>query len=145
MADVDAMTFARVGLNDLSSVAEEIINSAGKVNVWLFHGEMGAGKTTLIKAIAKAMGVEDAVSSPTFSIVNEYWINPQKKIFHFDFYRIKNEAEAWDIGTEEYFDSEHFCFVEWSEKIPGLIPQRKADINISIEDNTHRTIALSVS
>jgi tRNA threonylcarbamoyladenosine biosynthesis protein TsaE len=145
MADVSAMTFASVGLNDLSSVAEEIVNIAGKVNVWLFHGEMGAGKTTLVKAVTKAMGVRDAVSSPTFSIVNEYWINPQKKIFHFDFYRIKNEAEAWDIGTEEYFDSEHYCFVEWSEKIPSLIPHCKADINISIEDNTHRTIAVSVS
>jgi tRNA threonylcarbamoyladenosine biosynthesis protein TsaE len=143
--DVNALTYNSVGLNDLRRVAEEIVSCAGNTNVWLFHGEMGAGKTTLIKVIGKVLGIQDSITSPTFSIVNEYQVNTQKKVFHFDFYRIKNEEEAYDIGTEEYFYSGHYCFVEWSEKIPGLIPERRADITITIKDNTHRTIAVSVS
>jgi tRNA threonylcarbamoyladenosine biosynthesis protein TsaE len=83
------------------------------------------------------------MSSPTFSIVNEYQLTEDKKIFHFDFYRIKKETEAYDIGTEEYFDSGHYCFVEWSEKIPSLLPLQYADVLITINDNTHRTIAFS--
>jgi tRNA threonylcarbamoyladenosine biosynthesis protein TsaE len=141
----NALTCRDVGLNDLRRVAEDIVSSAAKVNVWLFHGEMGAGKTTLIKMIGKVLGVDDSITSPTFSIVNEYQASDQKKVFHFDFYRIKNENEAYDIGVEEYFYSGHYCFVEWPEKIPGILPERKADINITIEDNTHRTIVVSVS
>jgi tRNA threonylcarbamoyladenosine biosynthesis protein TsaE len=143
--DENVLTSKSVGLNDLRRVAEEIVNSAGHVNIWLFHGEMGAGKTTLIKMIGKVLGVNDSITSPTFSIVNEYQTTNQKKVFHFDFYRIKNEAEAYDIGVEEYFYSGHYCFVEWPEKISGLIPERRADINITIEDNTRRTIVVSVS
>jgi tRNA threonylcarbamoyladenosine biosynthesis protein TsaE len=143
--DVNSLTSTAVGLNDLRRVAEEIIAVAGSVKVWLFHGEMGAGKTTLIKTIGKVLGVNDSITSPTFSIVNEYLIDDQKKLFHFDFYRIKNENEAYDIGVEEYFYSGHFCFVEWPDKIPGLLPERRADITITIEDNTHRTIVVSVS
>jgi tRNA threonylcarbamoyladenosine biosynthesis protein TsaE len=143
--DVNTLTTKGIGLNDLRRVAEEIVNAAGGVSVWLFHGEMGAGKTTLIKMIGKVLGVNDSITSPTFSIVNEYLMDIQKKIFHFDFYRIKNEGEAYDIGVEEYFYSGHYCFVEWPEKIPGLIPERRADITITIEDNTHRTIVVSVS
>jgi tRNA threonylcarbamoyladenosine biosynthesis protein TsaE len=143
--DVNSLTSTAVGLNDLRRVAEEIIAVAGSVKVWLFHGEMGAGKTTLIKTIGKVLGVNDSITSPTLSIVNEYLIDDQKKLFHFDFYRIKNENEAYDIGVEEYFYSGHFCFVEWPDKIPGLLPERRADITITIEDNTHRTIVVSVS
>ena len=134
----------RIGLSELEKVARALVYRAGNVNVWLFHGDMGAGKTTLIKAIGKVLGIEDSISSPTFSIVNEYLINPEKKVFHFDFYRIKNEIEAYDIGAEEYFYSGHYCFVEWPEKIPGLIPVRRADITITVDDNTHRTIVISV-
>jgi tRNA threonylcarbamoyladenosine biosynthesis protein TsaE len=143
--DVNTLTCKGVGLNDLRRVAEDVVNAAGQVNVWLFHGEMGAGKTTLIKMIGKVLGVDDSITSPTFSIVNEYQINDKKKVFHFDFYRIKNEDEAYDIGIEEYFYSGHYCFVEWPEKIPGILPERRADINITIEDNTRRTIVVSVS
>lgn len=134
-----------VSVSELERVAKNLINIAGSVNVWLFHGDMGAGKTTLIKAIGKVLGVKDAMSSPTFSIVNEYLINPEKKVFHFDFFRIKNEMEAYDIGIEEYFYSGHYCFVEWPEKIPSLIPHKRADVTLTVEDNTHRTIAVSVS
>jgi tRNA threonylcarbamoyladenosine biosynthesis protein TsaE len=143
--DEIVLTSKSVGLNDLRRVAAEVVNAAGHVNIWLFHGEMGAGKTTLIKMIGKVLGVNDSITSPTFSIVNEYQITDQKKVFHFDFYRIKNEDEAYDIGVEEYFYSGHYCFVEWPEKIAGLLPERRADINITIEDNTRRTIVVSVS
>ncbi len=143
--EVNDLVGSRVGLNDLERVAKELVKRAGNVNVWLFHGEMGAGKTTLIKAIGRVLGVEDSISSPTFSIVNEYLISPKKKVFHFDFYRIKNEREAYDIGTEEYFYSGHYCFVEWPDKIPELLPERRADVTIKVEDNTYRTIVVSVS
>lgn len=90
------------------------------------------------------MGVQDTVGSPTFSIVNEYLAGGGRKVYHFDFYRIKNEAEAFDIGTEEYFGSGHYCFIEWPEKIPSLIPAVHAEVNIRVENQTLRTISLSV-
>jgi tRNA threonylcarbamoyladenosine biosynthesis protein TsaE len=88
--------------------------------------------------------VDETMSSPTFSIVNEYQAEGGRTIFHFDFYRIKNEAEAYDIGVEEYFDSGHFCFVEWPEKIPTLLPVKYVEVFITVNDNTHRTIAFSI-
>ncbi len=139
------LAFQKIGLEDLRRVAKELIQKIGRVNVWLFYGEMGSGKTTLIKTIGEVLGVSDAMSSPTFSIVNEYSVQREnKKIFHFDFYRIKNETEAYDIGIEEYFYSDHFCFVEWPEKIPNLMPAEYAEITLEVEDNTHRTIAVSI-
>jgi tRNA threonylcarbamoyladenosine biosynthesis protein TsaE len=135
--------YEKVSLDDLPGVAKEMLNDAGNIKVWLFTGEMGAGKTTLIKVLCDVLGVRDNMSSPTFSIVNEYWI-PGGKIFHFDFFRIKNEAEAYDIGAEEYFYSGNYCFIEWPEKIPGLLPAQHAHITITLADDTFRHIALSV-
>jgi len=140
----EVKTFSKVALEDLSRVADDLAVHVEHYNVWLFHGEMGAGKTTLIKEVCEAIGVTDSMSSPTFSIVNEYESKDFKKVFHFDFYRIKNEAEAVDIGTEEYFYSHHPCFIEWAEKIPSLIPATYAEVSIQVEDDTHRTIVLSV-
>src|SRR5688500_13654390 len=105
---------------------------------------MGSGKTTFIKVIGAALGVTDHMSSPTFSIVNEYLAKDDRKVYHFDFYRIKNEAEAYDIGTEEYFYSGNYCFIEWPEKIPSLIPAERVEVIITPENQTHRTLALSV-
>ena len=136
--------FYEVALTDLSEVAKAFINEARNYNVWLFSGEMGSGKTTFIKAVCGQLGVVDVMSSPTFSIVNEYLTTNNKRIFHFDFYRIKNEAEAYDIGTEEYFYSGNYCFVEWPEKIPALIPADRAEVSISLENQNLRTLALSV-
>ena len=101
---VKDQTFEKVTLGKLDDVAQELVQALKDFSVIVLHGEMGAGKTTLIKAIVKAMGVTDIVSSPTFSIVNEYTLNANKSIFQFDFYRIKKETQAYDIGTEEYFD-----------------------------------------
>jgi tRNA threonylcarbamoyladenosine biosynthesis protein TsaE len=106
--------------SDLEDVAHQLLAKAGEHRIWVFKGEMGAGKTTLIKSIAKLLGVIEIVQSPTFSIVNEYDF-PKGKMYHFDFYRIKNEAEAFDIGAEEYFDSGNYCFIEWPEKIPSVL------------------------
>src|SRR3954463_14989598 len=117
--DDGGLVFHEASLNDLPEVARAFIKDAKNAKIWLFKGEMGAGKTTFIKVLGQAFGVVDAMSSPTFSIVNEYLTKDEKKIYHFDFYRIRNEAEAYDIGTEEYFYSGNQCFIEWPEKIPS--------------------------
>jgi len=136
--------FRSVTLSDLESLAQEIVGKLNAVTVWLFRGEMGSGKTTLIKTMCKVLGVEEAMSSPTFSIINEYQTIDKKKIYHFDFYRIKDEVEAIDIGTEEYFYSGYPCFIEWPEKIPSLIPLQYAEVNIQVETDTKRIIAFAV-
>lgn len=142
--EVKQAVFEKVTLARLERVAGELMRAMKGFNVIVFHGEMGSGKTTLIKAIGKVARVTDSMSSPTFSIVNEYKTEGDNKIFHFDFYRIKREIEAYDIGTEEYFDSGNYCFIEWPEKIPSLLPQQYVEVFITVEDNTHRTIALSI-
>lgn len=101
---------------------------------------MGAGKTTFIKAICSYLGVVDMSSSPSFSIVNEYRLNSSERIYHFDFYRIKNISEVFDIGYEDYFFSGHYCFLEWPEKIEELLPENYVNIEIFVNTNESRTI-----
>ncbi len=132
-------------LSDLDRVASDLLELGSEVPVWLFFGEMGAGKTTLIKTICEKLGVESLVQSPTFSIVNEYVSDQGKPIFHFDFYRLKNENEAYDIGSEEYLYSGNFCFIEWPEKIESLWPPKYFDIKIKQEADGSRTIAAVVN
>jgi tRNA threonylcarbamoyladenosine biosynthesis protein TsaE len=136
--------FTAVTLASLEKVAQEIVRRITTCRIWLFHGEMGSGKTTLIKMVCKILGVTGPMSSPTFSIVNEYENDNGEKLYHFDFYRIEKEIEAKDIGIEEYFYSGHPCFVEWPEKIPSLIPLQYAEENIQVESNTKRTIAIAL-
>ena len=142
--EVTRQVFEKITVSELEKVGGELMQSIDGLTVIVFHGEMGSGKTTFIKAIGKVLEVRDIMSSPTFSIVNEYKTITGNKIFHFDFYRIKNETEAYDIGVEEYFDSGNYCFVEWPEKIPSLLPLQYAEVNIKVDDNTHRTIAFSI-
>lgn len=111
--------------------------------VILFYGEMGAGKTTLIKALAKSIGVADTTSSPTFSLVNEYKTDEEDAVYHFDVYRLKNESEAYDMGIEEYLYSGHWCFVEWAEKIPTLIPNEHSVIKIKVISDDERELEFS--
>lgn len=143
-SDGGGSTWNAVQQEDLDEVAKAILEKAGDCRVWLLYGEMGSGKTTFVKSVCAQLGVTDVASSPTFSIVNEYETNDHDKIYHFDFYRIKNEAEAYDIGTEEYFYSGYLCLVEWPEKIPSLIPEEHVEVTIKVEDLNQRTIAISV-
>jgi len=128
---------------ELEKAARRIIDFAGEKKIWLFYGDMGSGKTTLIKAISKVFGIEDMVQSPTFSIVNEYRNTDDIIFYHFDFYRIKNETEALDVGVDEYFESQAYCFIEWPEKIPNLIPDDYLSIKIGINTETLRVINLN--
>lgn len=140
--DVKGIAFENVALSDLEELAGKLLREAGTTRVIIFNGEMGSGKTTFIKAIGRALGVRDGMSSPTFSIVNEYENEAGEKIYHFDFYRLKNELEAYDIGTEEYLDSGAYCLLEWPDKIPGLLPAKYLEVSISKATNDQtRTIA----
>lgn len=124
-------------LEELADLAEEIAAKL-QFNLVLFEGDLGAGKTTLIKSLAKSLGSKDVVNSPTFSIVNEYEIN-RGKLYHFDLYRINSEEEAMDFGVEEYLDSGEYCFIEWPEIIQGLLPKNYHRIQI-ISEAEKRTV-----
>ena len=129
--------------SELDKVAAKIIEYSGEENIWAFYGEMGSGKTALIKAIANRYKVEDNVHSPTFSIVNEYANFSDEIFYHFDFYRIKDITEAMDIGVEEYFYSGYHCFIEWPQKIMSLLPNQYLKVSINITSPTGREINLS--
>lgn len=128
-------------LNQLPEIAKKIIETVnGKI--LLFNGKMGAGKTTLIKEIVKQLGVEEVASSPTFSLVNEYQTTKKETIYHFDFYRINSEEEVYDIGIEDYFYSDAWCFIEWGNKVENLLPLEIININITVIDDDQRTIQI---
>jgi tRNA threonylcarbamoyladenosine biosynthesis protein TsaE len=128
-------------LDNIQAAAQEFVEAMGERKVFAFYGKMGAGKTTFIKAICEALDVEDVVTSPTFAIVNEYKA-PRGSVYHFDFYRIKNLREAYDIGCEEYFYSGQPCFIEWPELIEELLPEDAVRVNIEVHDDGSRTIRL---
>ena len=128
-------------LDEIDTVAKKILSENPK-KVILFNGLMGVGKTTLIKYLAKNLGVTDATSSPTFSLVNEYQIPNNQFIYHFDVYRLKNEVEALDMGIDEYLYSGNWCFIEWSEKIPSLIPEEHSVISIELLADGKRHLTL---
>jgi len=120
-------------LEDLPRIAQEILALKGKEQILAFSGEMGAGKTTLISAICNSLKVQDAISSPTYSLVNEYLRENGEKVYHFDFYRIDSEEEAMDMGVEDYFESGALCLVEWPEKIENLLPENYIHVKISLQ------------
>jgi tRNA threonylcarbamoyladenosine biosynthesis protein TsaE len=131
-------------LDELELVAQKVIDQHPS-KVILFHGEMGVGKTTLIKQLCKTLGVTSTTSSPTFSLVNEYETIDNQVVYHFDFYRLKNEMEALDMGADDYFYSGNWCFIEWAEKIPSLIPDEHAVITIELVENEKRHLTLTNS
>ncbi|MDB4199329.1 tRNA (adenosine(37)-N6)-threonylcarbamoyltransferase complex ATPase subunit type 1 TsaE [Polaribacter sp.] len=128
-------------LENLSEIALEIIASAKNKTV-LFYGEMGVGKTTLIKEICKQLEVIDTVSSPTFSLVNEYNTLKGTVVFHFDFYRITREEEALDMGIEEYLFNNNWCLIEWPQNVENLLPLESVQIHLSVLENGKRNVQL---
>jgi len=135
------MVISVENLDALSAALPTIVDFIGEQRIVLFTGPMGAGKTTLISALCKHFGVIDQPSSPTFAIVNEYQ-SINGPIYHFDFYRLNDEQEAYDLGYEDYFYSGNFCLVEWPEKIPNLIPEHFILISINILPGGLRQISL---
>ncbi len=125
----------------LQTIAHKIITHFPAQRVFALQGVMGAGKTTLIKALCREIGVKDVVLSPTFALINEYRTGQGESVYHFDFYRIQSLSEAFDLGYEEYFYSGSYCFIEWPEKIGQLLPADCVYIDISVhDDNLTRTI-----
>ena len=131
-------------LDELPHAAAAVINALEGRSVVVFRGEMGAGKTTLIREIVARLGADDTVTSPTFAIVNQYTTREGKNIYHFDFYRINRLEEAYDFGYEEYFYSGDLCLVEWPEKIEELLPEEVMTVRIAVGDDEERTIEIDL-
>lgn len=135
-----------IRVNDLSEIAaaaEKFLEEYKDKRVFAFYGEMGAGKTTFIKALCEKLNVLDVANSPTFSIVNEYHVKDDNSLFHFDFYRIENLEEAYDFGYEDYFYSGKYCFIEWPEKIENLLPDGFVKVHIVENDDYSRDIIIA--
>ncbi len=130
------------GLGDLPDAAEEILNALDGRNVVALYGPMGAGKTTLVREICARLGSEDTVTSPTFALINRYDTAEGNAIFHFDFYRIEQQEEAFDMGYEEYFYSDGLCLVEWPEKVEELLPDDVMKVTITPTSNSRRIITI---
>ena len=135
-------TFLVSNPSELKLPAQFLVSLLKSCPVACFNGEMGAGKTTFIKVICEELGVKDATSSPTFSIVNEYMDGVGQSLFHFDFYRIKGISEAQDVGAEEYLYSGDTCLIEWSQMIKPLIPDEHLEINIKLVEGNKREITI---
>lgn len=129
-------------LDQIKEVAGQILAQNPR-KIILFNGEMGVGKTTLIKQLCKTLGVEDATSSPTFSLVNEYYTADNQIVYHFDFYRLNKETEALDMGVDDYLYSGNWCFIEWSEKIENLIPEEHSVVTIELLADGKRELNLA--
>jgi tRNA threonylcarbamoyladenosine biosynthesis protein TsaE len=127
----------------LHSAAKQLLKHCGDNKLFAFYGTMGAGKTTIIKAICEALGAIDIVSSPTFTLVNEYKTSDGESIFHIDFYRIKKLEEVYDFGIEEYLAGDSYCFMEWPELIEDILPSETVKVIISVDDDEQRTLQLS--
>lgn len=129
-------------LDDLRKAAEEFVQQMNHNTVFAFDGDMGAGKTTFIKAICQHLGVSENITSPTFAIVNEYIALNDQPIYHFDCYRLKNASEAHDIGAEEYFYSGNLCFIEWPDRIDDLLPNNVVWVKVNVKENQEREVTI---
>ncbi|PWD99180.1 tRNA (adenosine(37)-N6)-threonylcarbamoyltransferase complex ATPase subunit type 1 TsaE [Marinilabilia rubra] len=127
---------------DVERVASEAVPFLKEHKVVAFYGDMGVGKTTFIKGVCKVLGVEDPVTSPSFAIVNEYEGNDNQVIFHFDFYRLKDVSEVFDMGYEDYFFSDHICLIEWPEKIASVLPDDRLDAYLSENEDGSRNLKI---
>ena len=129
-------------LENIADAAKKFLAEAGDRRVFAFHGGMGAGKTTFIKALCSELGVTEVVASPTFAIVNEYMAQNGEPVYHFDLYRVKTMDEACDFGCEDYFYSGSYCFIEWPELVEPLLPDDTADVCMTVDDEGHRAVEL---
>ena len=127
-------------LDKISEAAAQFVAKMGNGKVYVFYGNMGAGKTTFIKAVCEQLGVTDVINSSAFAIVNEYEDGNGEPIYHFDFYRIKKEEEAYDFGYEDYFYSGNVCFIEWPEMVKNLIPEDAIEVHIKENEDGTRTV-----
>ncbi len=137
-------TFYANNLQELDEIGNQLLKNSGNQKKIVFYGEMGVGKTTLIKSICKALNVQDIVTSPTFSVVNEYQTDIGNTIFHFDFFRIKEKEELLDLGLEEYIYSDNYCLIEWPEKAEGLLDDNFVEIRMT-KNKDSRTIKVITS
>ena len=131
-------------LDKIDEAAVEFIRAMGDNTVFAFHGDMGAGKTTFIKAVCENLGVSDTINSPTFAIVNEYRSDSGELIYHFDFYRINKIEEVFDFGYEDYFYSGSLCFIEWPEKVDTLLPKDTVNVYVKVQEDGSREVSLSI-
>ena len=140
------LEFKMASLEQLEEVAYKFMTEMGDLTVYAFYGEMGAGKTTFINALCKELGVEsDMTNSPSFAIINEYRSDSTAElIYHFDCYRLEKEEEAIDLGAEDYFDSGALCFIEWPERIDGLLPDDTVRVDITVNEDESRTLKMSI-
>ncbi len=129
-------------LKHINSVADQFLKAFPNPAVFCFYGSMGAGKTTFIQALCEKLHVVDVVNSPSFAIVNEYKREEGDSVYHFDFYRLKEEEEAYDLGYEDYFYSDSYCFVEWPEKIESLLPTSRYDVHVEVLEDMTRSVTV---
>lgn len=136
--------FVAPARKDLNRVARELIKLAGDLRLVAFYGEMGVGKTTMIQSVCHLLGVKTEVTSPTFALVNEYPVPGSDPVFHFDFYRINQIAEALDFGIDEYFGSGCWCFMEWPEKVEELLPPERVRVYLVEQPDASRRIRIQL-
>ncbi|HEY5471088.1 MAG TPA: tRNA (adenosine(37)-N6)-threonylcarbamoyltransferase complex ATPase subunit type 1 TsaE [Bacteroidales bacterium] len=127
----------------LLSAARELLKHCGEKKIFAFYGAMGAGKTTIIKAICEILGAVDIVSSPTFTLVNEYKTSDGETLYHIDFYRIKRQEEVFDFGVEEYLTGDSYCFMEWPELVEDILPDERVNVRITVDNAEQRTLIIS--
>lgn len=127
----------------LHSAAKQLLKYSENIRLFAFYGAMGAGKTTIIKAVCESLGATDIVSSPTFTLVNEYKTQNDESIFHIDFYRIKKQEEVFDSGIEEYLTGDSYCFMEWPELVEEILPPETVKVKISVDKNEQRILQIS--
>jgi tRNA threonylcarbamoyladenosine biosynthesis protein TsaE len=127
----------------LNAAAKQLLEQSGDNKIFAFYGSMGAGKTTIIKAICQTLGAVDIVSSPTFTLVNEYKTSSGESLYHIDFYRIRKQEEVYDFGIEEYLTGDSYCFMEWPELIEDILPEETIKVRISVDENEQRILSIS--
>lgn len=131
-------------LKELPEIARKLVEQFAEERVFAFYGKMGAGKTTFIQSVCRVLGSDDTVTSPTFALINEYNTDKNGSVFHFDFYRIKNLEEVFDLGYEDYLYSGSYCLIEWPELIEPLLPEKVVRVKIEVETDGSRKFTAAI-